>query len=179
MLAPLTDGDGEMRQAVRAACLLAAITSYTPAFAQTATLLEKTKDWSVYTATGSAKLCFAVSQPKTMTPKTAKRGPIFFYISRWPAEHVDNEVSVKMGYPFKPGATVTLTVGTEKFDLFTKEEGAFVEKPEMESKLVEAMKKGGKMKIEGKSSKGTATSDDYSLDGFAEAFDRMAKDCSS
>lgn len=177
MLTPLTDGDGEMRQAVRAACILAALTSCTAALAQTATLLEKTKDWSAYASSGP-KVCFAVSQPKAMTPKAAKRGPVYFYISRWPADHVDSEVSVKMGYPFKPGATVTLTLGSEKYDLFTKEEGAFVEKPDMESKLVETMKKGGKMKIEGKSAKGTATTDDYSLDGLSEALERISKECS-
>jgi len=179
MLPPLTDGDGEMRQAVRAACVLAAFAGCTPAFAQTATLLEKTKDWSAYVSSSAPKVCFAVSQPKAMNPKTAKRGSVYFYISSWPADKAANEVSVKMGYPFKPGATATLTLGTEKFDLFTKDEGAFVEKPDMESKLVDAMKHGGKMKIEGKSAKGTATSDDYSLDGFAEALDRMVKECSS
>jgi invasion protein IalB len=167
-----------MRQAVRAACALAAVASSTPAFAQTATLLEKTKDWSAYAAPGSTPtVCFAVSQPKAMSPKTAKRGPVYFYISSWPGDKVADEVSVKMGYPFKPGAKATLTLGAEKFDLFTKEEGAFVEKPDMESKLVETMKKGGKMKIEGKSAKGTATNDDYSLDGFGEALDRMTKEC--
>jgi invasion protein IalB len=167
-----------MRQAVRAACLLAALASFTPAFAQTATLLEKTKDWSAYASAGSPKVCFAVAAPKASTPKAAKRGPIYFYVSNWPADKVDNEVSVKMGYPFKPGAMVTVTVGTDKFELFTKEEGAFVDKPDMETKLVEAMKKGGKMKIDGKSAKGTTTSDDYSLDGFADALDRVAKECS-
>lgn len=166
-----------MRAAVRASCLIAAI-GISPAFAQTATLLEKFKDWSAYT-NATPKVCFAVVQPKVSNPPKIKRGPIFFYVSRWPADKVEGEISVKMGYPFKEGAKVTLAAGAEKFELFTKEEGAFVEKPEMESKLVEAMKKGGKMKIEGKSAKGTATSDDYSLDGFAEAFDRMAKDCSS
>ena len=62
-----------------------------------------------------------------------------------------NEVSVKMGYPFGAGAKATATVGTAKFDLFTKDEGAFVEKPDMETKLVEAMKSGSTMKIDGKS----------------------------
>ncbi len=38
-----------------------------------------------------------------------------------------------MGYPFAEGAKVTATIGTAKFELFTKDEGAFVEKPEMES----------------------------------------------
>jgi invasion protein IalB len=73
---------------------------------------------------------------------------------------------------------VTATIGTAKFDLFTKDEGAFVEKPEMETKIVEAMKTGNTMKIEGKSLRGTATSDVYSLNGLSDALDRAAKECS-
>ena len=170
-------GDGEMRRAVRAVCVIGALSS-TPAFAQDVTLLEKFEDWSAYAAAGTPKVCFAVAKPKQANPQKIKRGPIFFYISRWPADGVTNEVSVKMGYPFASGAKATLTVGTAKFDLFTKDEGAFVEKPDMETKLVEAMKGGTTMKIEGKSIRGTATSDVYSLDGLSEALDRAAKKCS-
>jgi invasion protein IalB len=171
-------GDREMRRAVRAACVIAAA-SCTPAFAQNATLVQKFGDWSAYTAGSSPKVCFAVAQPKEQNPKKIKRGPIYIYVSRWPADGVENEVSIKMGYPFKPRTRVTATVGTEKFDLFTKDEGAFVEKADMETKLVEAMKKGGKLKVEGKSAKGTATTDEYSLNGLGDALDRIAKECSS
>jgi invasion protein IalB len=170
-------GDGEMRRAVRAACVIGALSS-APAFAQDVTLLEKFKDWSAYAAAGTPKVCFAVAKPKDSNPKKIKRGPIFFYISRWPADSVVNEVSVKMGYPFASGAKTTVTVGTAKFELFTKDEGAFVEKPEMETKLVDAMKTGSTMKIDGKSVRGTATSDVYSLEGFSDALDRAAKECS-
>ena len=110
--------------------------------------------------------------------QASNAGPIFFYISRWPADNVTNEISVKMGYPFGPGAKATVTIGTGKFELFTKDEGAFVEKPEMETKLVDAMKTGTSMKIDGKSARGTATSDTYSLDGLGDALDRAAKECS-
>ena len=166
-----------MRQAVRALCLIAAL-GYTPAWAQTATLLEKFKDWSAYAATGTSEGLLRRVPAEAMSPKKIKRGPVYFYISRWPADNVANEVSVKMGYPFGDGAKVTLTVGTAKFDLFTKDEGAFVEKPTCETKLVETMKKGSTMKIDGKSARGTATSDVYSLDGLSDALDRMAKECS-
>ncbi len=167
-----------MRRAVRATCVIVAMAT-TPALAQDVTLLEKFKDWSAYAAAGTPKVCFAVAKPKAMLPKTGiKRGPVFFYISRWPADNVTNEISVKMGYPFGPGAKVTVTVGTAKFELFTKDEGAFVEKPEMETKLVDAMKTGSSMKIDGKSARGTATSDTYSLDGLGDALDRAAKECS-
>jgi invasion protein IalB len=166
-----------MRRAVAAACLVVAI-SATAAVAQEVTLLEKFKDWSAYAASGSPKVCFAVSKPTQSNPKKVKRGPIFFYISRWPADNVVNEISVKMGYPFADGAKATVTIGTAKFELFTKDEGAFVEKPEMEAKLIEAMKTGSTMKIDGKSSRGTATNDIYSLSGLGDALERIAKECS-
>jgi hypothetical protein len=165
-----------MHRAVRAACVVAALVS-TPAWAQDVTLLEKFKDWSAYASTGSPKVCFAVSKPTSSTPKNVKRGPIFFYISQWPADKVVNEISVKMGYPFSEGAKATLTIGSAKFDLFTKDEGAFVDKPETEAKIIEAMKTGNTMKIDGKSARGTATTDTYSLNGLSDALDRAAKEC--
>ena len=165
-----------MYRAVRAACAVAALVA-TPALAQEVTLLEKFKDWSAYAGTGSPKVCFAVSKPTSSTPKNVKRGPIFFYISQWPADKVVNEISVKMGYPFSEGAKATLTIGGAKFDLFTKDEGAFVDKPETEAKIIEAMKTGNSMKIDGKSARGTATTDTYSLNGLSDALDRAAKEC--
>ena len=166
-----------MHRAVRAACVAAVLVAM-PALAQEVTLLEKFKDWSAYAATGSPKVCFAVAKPTESNPKKIKRGPIFFYVSQWPADKVVNEVSVKMGYPFGEGAKTTVTIGSGKFELFTKDEGAFVEKPEMETKLIDAMKTGNTMKVEGKSVRGTATSDVYSLNGLSDALDRAAKECS-
>jgi hypothetical protein len=167
-----------MHRAVRATCLVAFALCVTPALADDVKLLDKFKDWSAYAAAGSPKVCFAVSQPKESLPKKVNRDPIYFYISQWPADNVTNEVSVKMGYPFAAGAKVTVTVGTAKFELFTKDEGAFVEKPDVESKLVDAMKGASTMKVEGKSARGTATSDTYSLSGLGDALDRAAKECS-
>jgi invasion protein IalB len=170
-------GDGEMRRAVRAAGLAIALIG-TPAFAEdNPSLLQKFGDWSVYGTASDPKVCFAVSQPKDMSPKGVKRGPVYFYVSQWPADKVVNEVSVKMGYPFKAGGIVTVDAGGESFQLFSKEEGAFVEKPDIEAGLIEAMRKGGTMTIQGTSMRGTKTSDTYSLSGLADALDRIAKDC--
>ncbi|MGH6792471.1 MAG: invasion associated locus B family protein [Methyloceanibacter sp.] len=167
-----------MRRAVRVASVIGVL-SCTSVLAQEVALLEKFKDWSAYAATGSPKVCFIVAQPTASLPKNVKRGPIYFYISRYPADQVVDEISVKMGYPFAPGAKTTVTIGTDKFELFTKEEGAFVEKPEDEGKLIEAMKGGTTMKIEGRSARGTNTSDEYSLGGISDALARIAKECSS
>ncbi len=148
----------------------------TPALAQEVKRLEQYRDWSVYAA-GNPKVCFAVSKPTSSSPKKAKRGPILFYISQWPDDKVVNEISIKMGYPFSEGAKATVTVGSAKFEMFTKDEGAFVEKPEEETKLVDAMKAGNSMKITGTSARGTKTSDVYSLLGISDALARVAKEC--
>ncbi len=167
-----------MRRAVRAASLVVVL-SCTPAFAENPSLLQKYGDWSAYGTASNPKVCFAVAQPKDISPKNVKRGPIYFYVSAWPDDKVANEVSVKMGYPFKPGATVTVNVGSDKFELFTKEEGAFVEKPETETALIEAMRKAPNMTVDGVSARGTKTSDTYSLSGAGDALDRIAKECGS
>lgn len=166
-----------MRRAVAAACVAAIIS--VPAYGQTATLLQKFNDWSAYASKANPKVCFAVAMPKSQSPKNVRRDPVYFYVSRWPDDGVEAEVSIKMGYPFSPGAKVTVTVGSDKFELFTKDEGAFVEKSDIEKNLVEALKKGTTMKVDGVSSRGTKTSDDYSLSGLGDAIDRMSKECTS
>ena len=169
-------GDGEMRRAVQAACVIVAL-STTSAFAQEVTLLQKYKDWSAYMAKGSPKVCFAVAKPKSTSPKAVRRGPIYFYIAHYPDDKVTGEISVKMGYPFPAGNKVTVTVGSDKFELFTKDEGAFVEKTEDEGRVVEAMKGGNSMRVQGRSARGTNTSDNYSLSGISDALERIAKEC--
>ena len=169
-------GDGEMRRAVQAACVIVAL-STTSAFAQEVTLLQKYKGWSAYMAKGSPKVCFAVAKPKNTSPKAVRRGPIYFYISYYPDDKVTGEISVKMGYPFPAGGKVTVTIGSDKFELFTKDEGAFVEKTEEEGRLAEAMKVGNSMRVQGKSVRGTNTSDNYTLGGISDALERIAKEC--
>lgn len=152
--------------------------SATPVLAQEVKLLQKYNDWAAYTSEGSPKVCFAVSQPRDSSPKNVRRGPIYFYVSHYPGDKIAGEISVKMGYPFAPGAKVTLTIGSDKFELFTKDEGAFVEKTEDEAKLVGALKAGSSMTVQGRSARGTNTSDNYSLSGTTDALDRIAKECS-
>ena len=151
--------------------------SATPAVSQEVKLLQKYNKWAAYISEGSPKVCFAVSQPEASTPKNVRRGPIYFYVSHYPGDKVTGEFSVKMGYPFAPGAKVTVTIGNDKFELFTKEEGAFIEKTEDEAKLVEALKSGNSMKVQGRSARGTNTSDTYSLGGTTDALARIAKEC--
>jgi len=146
------------------------------------TLLDSFRDWHVYqTGTGANRLCYALSQPKDMTPKNVTRGSVFFLISTWPGRKVRNEPSVVPGYQYKDGAKTEVQIGTDKFTFFTKNDGgaggAWMENVANEKKLVAAMKRGSSMIVTGTSARGTLTTDDYSLAGFSAALDKLGTAC--
>src|SRR5262245_26536605 len=69
------------------------------------TLLGQYGDWGAYTASpGGKKLCFALAKPaKAATnPPNRPRDPAYMFISSRPAEKVKDEVSIVIGYGFKP-----------------------------------------------------------------------------
>jgi len=152
--------------------------AWSPAEAQTGKFIARFSDWSAYVSDSPTnKVCFAISQPKDSKPKNVKRGPIYFYISHWPGDKVRNEISVKIGYPFKANTPSEVTIGTNKFKLFTKDEGAFVESVDTEQRLIDAMKTGSTMVITGRSARGTLTTDRYSLNGISAALDKINSEC--
>ena len=67
--------------------------------------------WAAYAYRAQGgKVCYVVSQPKSSTPKAAKRDPAFLLVTHRPGQSVRNEVSTIIGYPFKKDAIVELTV---------------------------------------------------------------------
>ena len=149
-----------------------------PAYGQTANQVAKFGDWAVYAHDASGKkTCFAVAKPRSSKPKNVKRDPIFFYVSNWPKDKVSNEISIKMGYPLKSGESAQIKIAAKSFKLFTKAEGAYVEKADVEKQVVAAMKAGAVMVVQGRSSRGTLTTDEYSLTGITKALEGAAKAC--
>jgi invasion protein IalB len=161
------------------ACLAAGlILAASPAFAQTAKPLQKFDDWQVYLhETKDEKVCFAASAPSSMEPKAAKRGSVYFYLTTWQKDGVRNEVSVKLGYTLKADAVPTVAVGTEEFQLYPKDDKAFMRDPGEERKLVEAMRKGATVTVKGTSARGTNTTDQYSLKGLGAALKQIETSC--
>jgi invasion protein IalB len=101
-----------------------------------------------------------------------------FYISAWPKDGVKAEVSVKLGFPVKSGSDVKVSIDKDSFKLFPKDERAFVADATQELKLIEAMKKGTRLKVEAKGERGTTTTTDtYSLSGFSQAIQALAAAC--
>ena len=102
---------------------------------------------------------------------------MFFFVATRPAENVKNEVSVMIGYPFKPATDATIEIGPAKFALYTQSDGAWIKNAAEEARLVETMRKGTDLVVSGASSHGMQSVDRYSLKGLSQALDRAAQEC--
>jgi hypothetical protein len=143
-------------------------------------LLGQYADWGAYTASpGGKKVCFAIAKPASSetTPPGRPRNPTYMFISTRPAEKVTNEVSIIVGYPFKPSTDATASVGSTAFALYTQQDGAWIKNAADEANMVNAMRSGQNAVVKGVSAKGTQSSDTYSLKGLAQALDRTGQEC--
>lgn len=148
------------------------------------TLLGVFKSWTAAsTGAGDQRVCYAISHPTSSLPAKAKRDPIGFLISNWPARKTAAEPEVVAGYAYKDGSTVTAQIGVDKFTFFTKNDAdagsAWIRDTADEVRLITAMKGGAQMAITGVSKRGTLTTDNYSLAGLSDALDKIQGACSS
>jgi hypothetical protein len=100
------------------------------------------------------------------------------FISTRPTEKVSNEVSVLVtGYVFKPNSEASVAVGGANFPMYTQNDGAWVKNAAEEAKLLDTMRKGADAVIKATSSRGTQTTDTFSLKGIGQAVDRASQEC--
>ena len=143
-----------------------------------ATLLQSYGDWGVYTTpAGRAKVCYALSQPKSRTPSSLKDVPGYMFVATRPAEKVRNEISLIMNFDLKENAEHEAVLGRDQFTLVAKGKNLWVKNPAEERRVVEAMKRASDLTVKGVSAKNNATADKYSLKGFGDALERVQKEC--
>ena len=136
--------------------------------------------WGAYSAAPNGKkVCFALAKPSSSktNPPNRPRDPAYAFVSTRPSEKVSNEVSVMIGYALKPGSESTVDVGGATYAMYTQGDGLWIKNAAEEDKMVDALRKGADVTIKGVSSRGTETTDTYSLKGLAQALDRLAQDC--
>jgi len=160
------------------------IASTTIAFSQAANPIGTFRQWNAYTySDAEGKSCYIAAQPQSSkySREISGRDPVFFLVTTRstndPQKSVRNEVSVMIGYPFQANSTVTVDVDGRKFTMFTREDNAWFDDRNGEAAFVEAMKAGTNMVVEGTSSRGTVTTDTYSLSGVTAGLDAVAKEC--
>jgi hypothetical protein len=143
-------------------------------------LLGQYAEWGAYTASpGGKKVCFAIAKPTSSqtNPPNRPRNPIYMFISTRPADKVTNEVSIIIGYPFKPGSEASAQIGSTSFALYTQLDGAWIKNAAEEAQMVDAMRGGDNAIVKGESAKGTQTTDTFNLKGVSQALDRIAQEC--
>lgn len=161
---------------------IAALVALAPAAYAKPELLGEFGDWKSFkNADGGAVVCYALSQPKSSAPAGAKRDPIFFIVSNFPARQVKGEPSIVIGYPFKDGSKATVDVGGATYNFTTvnsgTEGGGWIPDTATEQKLIASLRGGSAMTIKGTSQRGTNTTDKYSLSGVSQALDRINQEC--
>jgi hypothetical protein len=151
-----------------------------PAAAVKPTLLGQYGEWGAYSAApGGKKVCFAIARPTSSetNPQAKSRNPPYMFISSRPADKVSNEVSIVIGYPFKPNTEATAVIGSASFALYTQQDGAWIKNVSEEARLVDALRSGQSAVVKGVSVKGTQSTDTFSLKGFSQALDRTDQEC--
>lgn len=134
--------------------------------------------WSAYVFTEDGnKVCYMASKPDKDEGDYTKRGDIFALITHRPAEGTKNVFSYIAGYPYKAGSDVTVKIDSNSFTLFTQDETAWAPDATTDNKISNAIRKGSKMVVKGKSKRGTLTTDTFSLKGSAAAHDAISKEC--
>ena len=164
--------------------LMAALMTSGAARAQVGDAVAQKKDWSIFKQGSAAdRMCWIVSQPisssakRAGSPVSVKRGDIFLMVAIRPGERVKNEVSMMAGYPFRKNSAVKMKIESDTYEMFTEGEGAWTDSAESDDKLVAAMRRGLDAKVSGVSSRGTTTTDTFSLRGFTAAINEARKLC--
>jgi hypothetical protein len=162
-------------------------------------------DWNVFVGeVGKGRICYTLAQPKSREPASLTRDPGYAFISDRPAEGVRNEVSFIMGFDVsggdtteakteaKPGekpsksdaksktsaaAAPIALVDQASFDMLPKGGNLWVKNAAKESALITEMRKGSKLVVKAASLRGHQSIDTYALGGFAQAMDRLQKEC--
>jgi hypothetical protein len=144
------------------------------------TVLGQYGEWGAYTGmNGGRKVCFALGKPNSSqtNPPNRPRDPAFLFVSTRPADSIRNEISIIIGFPFKPNFEATAEIGGATFVMATQNDGAWLKNAADEGRMLDAMRRSGDLVIKGMSAKGTETTDRFSLKGVAQAIDRANQEC--
>lgn len=135
-------------------------------------------DWAAYTYKENGQnVCYMASTPKKDEGKYTKRGDIYAVVTHRPAEKSFDVVNFVAGYTYKQESQAVVKIGKETFNLFTSDDKAWTNTSQDDVKLVNAMKRGERMIVDGVSSRGTKTKDTYSLKGFMRAYKAISAKC--
>jgi hypothetical protein len=128
---------------------------------------------------GEGQTCYVT--PRQIPPPVEGRAsdrPLL-YVTYRPGKNALNVVSYFAGYDIRPGSDVEFDFGTAKFRLFTQEgsNGAWSPSPELDARIVDAMKARMSLTVRGTDRDGKEVTDTFSLQGFTAVLYRATHEC--
>jgi len=79
---------------------------------------------------------------------------------------VRNEISIVIGYPFKPGSEAAVDIGSNKYAMYTQADGAWIKNAAEEARMVDACARAPTWSWQGIRQRHKST-DRYTLKGWA------------
>jgi invasion protein IalB len=124
------------------------------------------------------QVCAMWSQPTSAKGNYTRRGEIFSFVTHRPAEKARDKVSFEMGYDIEPGRGLKVRIDDkDEFTLVTSGSTAWSDQADVSRAMIRSMKAGVEMVVTGVSTRGTETTDTYSLAGFTAAYGAIGEAC--
>ena len=137
-----------------------------------AELLTVRGDWGAFRG-GPPKSCYAIAAPV----RAGGAGRAFVSIGSWPRQGLRGQLHVRLSAPVAPGARVTLSIGTRRFELIAGARDAWASDARADAAIVTAMRAGRSLSVEAQGASGRPFADVYALAGAATTIDAAALGC--
>ena len=123
--------------------------------------------------------CYAIAAAEARTGRAAREGSgqAFASVGTWPRRDVRGQLHVRLSRNAAAGATISLSIGGERFALTGGGADAWAQDPRMDAAIVAAMRSAGSMSVTARDRAGNRFTDRYSLDGAATALDAATVGC--
>jgi len=145
----------------------------------TPTSIGNFNSWTAWSAKDSTGLiCYVSAEPSSSQPDGVNRDPVHFLVVDRKGLGTKNEVQTLIGYDFKKDSKPSSSIDGKVYPMIADGSGAWLASTGDEPGFVAAMKRGKSLVVKGTSSRGTDTTDTYSLMGVTAALTAAEKACS-
>lgn len=135
-------------------------------------------DWGAFRDPAVPR-CYAIAAAEARTGQAVREGSgqAFASVGTWPRRDVRGQVHVRLSRNAAAGATVSLSIGGERFALTGGGADAWAQDRRMDAAIVAAMRSAGSMSVSARDRAGNRFTDRFSLDGAATAMDAATVGC--
>ena len=116
--------------------------------------------------------CYAIA-----AAQNARAGQPYASVGTWPRREVRGQLHVRLSRASAPSATISLSIGGQRFELTGGGGDAWARDRRMDAAIVAAMRSAGAMSVSARDAAGRRFTDRYSLAGAATAMDAATVGC--